>query len=164
MSNYFYSFVHGCGAIQRSMVNLPGTTSPTNSESLCLRNHQLPISPPLRVRLQGPLSLCCWDFDQLNPVQIIQEYLQAFCVPHPCHFQNSRLPSPTPPHSPALLKGFQILGGGDMGVNNAKQLNTPSYLYLPLCSFISLCSDCHPLQKEASLTEVENSRDMWAWI
>lgn len=117
MSNYFYSFVHGCGARQRSMVNLPGTTSPTNSESLSLRNHQLPISPPLRVRLQGPLSLCCWDFDRLNPVQ---EYLQAFCVQYPCHFQTSGLPSPTAPHSPALLRCFQILGGEDLSINNAK--------------------------------------------
>lgn len=63
------SHTHGCGAIQRSMVGLPGTTPRKKTDSLTTSCHQLSIAPQLRVWACKPLPSLCWKVDQIALVQ-----------------------------------------------------------------------------------------------
>lgn len=63
------SHTHGCGAIHRSMVGLPGTTPRKKTDSPTTSCLQLSIAPQLRVWACKPLPSLCWKVDQIALVQ-----------------------------------------------------------------------------------------------
>lgn len=89
-SSQYSLYVHKCGPNPWEMDNLTAPITPQKSDSLFLRNFQLPIFP-CQAQSLGPLSIRVVIFAWLHLVQVLCRYYSdcmLMCA-KPCHDQKS---------------------------------------------------------------------------